>query len=108
MKQEVQEKLDRALDMFDGSFVHISDELILQKGWNIYFRLPDIEKPSEFDYKLLSYLSFYTASHHFKKTSAQSKWAWNKMNRWFRKEFTFDELQIIYQMLGCGPIVRWV
>lgn len=102
MEQLVKEKLDRALDMFDGSFVHISDELILSKKWNIYFRLPDIKTASEFDYKILSYLSFYTASHHFKPSSAQSKWALNKINRWFKKEFTIDEMQKIYAKLGNG------
>ena len=32
----------------------------------------------------------------------QCKWAWNRVNRWFRVDFTYDELQIIYQKLGNG------
>jgi len=64
--------------------------------------LPDIKTKEEFDYKLLSYCSFYFASNHFKKSSMQCKWAWNRVNRWFRVDFTYDELQIIYQKLGNG------
>jgi len=111
MKTEVNKKIERAYDMFDSSFLYRKEELILHKKWNIYFRIViDLwpEKGSreitsdEFDYKLLSYLSFYTASNHEKKGSIKCKWAWNKINRWFRKEFTYEELQRIYEKLGCG------
>jgi hypothetical protein len=98
----IHEKIERVLDMFDTSFIHESEELILNKKWNVYFRLPDIESANQFDYKLLSYMSFYTASNHFKKTSAQCKWAWEKLNRWFRTDFTYSDLQTIYQKIGCG------
>ena len=103
MNFEVREKLDRALDVFDSSFLYSNgEELILHKKWNIYFRLPDVLKSSEFDYKMLSYLSFYVAQNHFKRSSKECIWAWNKINRWFRKVFTYEELQTIYCKLGCG------
>ena len=102
MDKEIQEKIDRVFDMFESSFIYKEEELILHKKWNIYFRLPDIKTKEEFDYKLLSYCSFYFASNHFKKSSMQCKWAWNRVNRWFRVDFTYDELQIIYQKLGNG------
>lgn len=110
MHQEVASKLERVYDMFDTSFLH-GEEIILHKKWNVYFRIVvDLWpqegireiKPIEFDYKLLSYLSFYTAGNHFNKGSVKCKWAWNKINRWFRLEFTYEELQKIYQKLGCG------
>ncbi len=111
MNKEIKEKVERVYDMFDSSFIHREDELILHKKWNIYFLLsvdlyPEEGKreitPEEFDYKLLSYLSFYCADNHFKKTSVQCKYAWNKINRWFRKDFTYEEIQKIYEKLGCG------
>jgi hypothetical protein len=107
----VQEKIERVYDMFESSFIHREEELILHKKWNIYFRLVfDLcqEKgsrpitPIEFDYRLISCLSFYTAGHYFKKSESQCKWAWNRINRWFRKDFTYEELQKIYQRLGWG------
>lgn len=98
----IQEKIERAFDIFEDSFINNEEELILHKKWNVYFRLPDVKTEHEFDYKLLSYLSFYTASNHFKKSSAQYKWAVNKIGRWFRKEFSHDDFQLIYQKLGCG------
>ena len=64
--------------------------------------IPDVLKSSEFDYKMLSFLSFYVAQNHFKRASKECVWAWDKINRWFRREFTYDELQIIYSKLGCG------
>ena len=104
---ELKEQIERVYDMFETSFIHREEELILHKKWNVYFRLytsddSRVIKPIEFDYKMLSYLSFYTAENHFKKTSAQCKWAWNRLNRWFRKDFTYEELQKIYERLGCG------
>jgi undecaprenyl pyrophosphate synthase len=103
MELEVTEKLYRALDVFDGSFLYSNgDELILHKKLNIYFRIPDVSKASEFDYKILSFLSFYTASNHFRRSSKECKWAWNKINHWFRKEFAYEELQTIYATIGCG------
>ena len=105
----LESRIERVYDMFDTSFLHSEEELILHKKWNIYFRLVDESEgptreitPIEFDYKLLSYLSFYCADNHFKKSSTQCKWAWNRLNRWFRKEFTYEELQRIYCKLGCG------
>ncbi len=107
MREELQKKIERVYDMFDSSFIHNEEELILHKKWNIYFRLYTSDNsrmitPMEFDYKLLSYLSFYCASNHFKKSSSQCKYSWMKINRWFRKEFTYEELQKIYGKLGCG------
>ena len=104
---KLKEKLERVYDMFETSFVYKEEELILHKKWNIYFLLfkgdgSMVITPTEFDYKLLSYLSFYCADNHFKKTSQQCKWAWNRINRWFRKEFTYEELQTIYTKLGSG------
>jgi hypothetical protein len=102
MLKEVEEKVERVFDMFEGSFIHNNEELILNKKWNVYFRLQDIETQSDFDYKILSYLSYYTASHHFSFRSAQCKWALHKLIRWFRKDFSIDEMQIIYQKIGTG------
>lgn len=99
---DLQAKIEKVYDLFDTSFIHREEELVLHKKWNIYFRLPDIFSRDDFDYKLLSYLSFYTASNHSKRTSVQCKYVWNRLNRWFRREFTYEELQVIYQKLGCG------
>lgn len=99
---EFREKIERVYDIFDTSFIYKDEEIILHKKWNIYFRLPDIKTESEFDYKLLSYCSFYVADNHFKRNSKQCKHIWNRLNRWFRKEFTYDELQKIYCKLGNG------
>jgi hypothetical protein len=71
-KMTLQEKIEKVYDLFETSFIYKDEELILHKKWNIYFRLftPDDSRmitPDEFDYKLLSYLSFYTANHHFNK-----------------------------------------
>lgn len=100
--KEVKLCIERVYDLFDTSFIYKEDELILHKKWNIYFRLPDIKNVNEFDYKLLSYCSFYTASNHSKKTSVKCKYIWNRLNRWFRKEFTYEDLQTIYSKIGCG------
>ena len=102
MNNSIDEKIERALDMFDGSFIHRNEELILHKKWNVYFRIEGLESANHFDYKMLSYLSFYMASHHYKKTSVQCIWAWNKLNRWFRKDFTYEDLQTIYSRIGVG------
>lgn len=106
----INDKIERVYDMFDSSFIHNGEELILHKKWNVYFRLdtasvdhnPRQITPEEFDYKLLSYCSFYCADNHFKMSSKQCKYFWSKINRWFRKDFTYDELQLIYRKLGCG------
>jgi hypothetical protein len=99
---EIEEKIERALDMFSCAFIHNSEELILHKKWNIYFRLPDIESGTHFDYKLLSYLSYYCASNHYKRNSAQCVWSWERLSRWFRCSFTYEDLQEIYTRIGCG------
>lgn len=109
--EEIKEKIERVYEMFDSSFLYRDEELILHKKWNIYFRLYLSDNSRtinevEFDYKLLSYLSFYCADNHFKKSSAQCKWSCNKINRWFRKEFSYEELQKIYEKLGCGANMK--
>jgi hypothetical protein len=102
MNEQIKEKIQRVYDLFESSFIYKNEELILHKKWNIYFLLSDVSMPEDFDYKLLSYLSFHCASNHFKKASDHCKWAWNRLNRWFKKEFAYEELQEIYTKYGCG------
>jgi len=99
---DIKEKIEKVYDLFDTSFIYRDEELILHKKWNVYFRLDDIFSKNDFDYKLLSYCSYYCADNHFKKTSKECKHFWYKMNRWFRKDFTYEEIQLIYQKLGSG------
>lgn len=94
--------LERVYDIFDTSFIYKEDELILHKKWNIYFRLDDILDIYDFNYKLLSYCSYCCASNHFKRTSKECRYIWHNLNRWFRKDFTYEELQLIYRKLGSG------
>lgn len=98
----LQEQMEKVYDIFDTSFIYKENELILHKKWNIYFRLDDIYDNYDFNYKLISYCSFYCASNHFKKNSKECKYIWNRINRWFKKDFTYDELQLIYTKIGSG------
>ena len=98
----LQEQIEEVYDIFDTSFIYKENELILHKKWNIYFRVDDIYDNYDFSYKLLSYCSFYCASNHFKKNSKECKYIWNRLNRWFKKDFTYDELQAIYKKIGSG------
>ena len=100
---EIQKELiEKVYDIFDTSFIYKKNELIIHKKWNIYFRLDDIVDIYDFNYKLLSYCSYYCASNHFKINSKECKYIWHKLNRWFKKDFTYDELQLIYTKIGSG------
>lgn len=96
------ELIEKVYDIFDTSFVYNTDELILHKKWNIYIRVDDIVDEHDFNYKILSYCCFYCADNHFSKNSKECKYIWNRLNRWFRKDFTYEELNLIYRKLGCG------
>ncbi len=98
----LQEQIEKVYDIFDTSFIYKENELILHKKWNIYFRLDDIVNIYDFSCKLLSYCSFYCPSNHFKKNSKECKYIWNRLNRWFKKDFTYDQLQAIYKKIGSG------
>lgn len=100
--EEVKEQIEKVYDIFDTSFIYKNQELILNKEWNIYFRLDNILDKYDFDYKVLSYCSFYCADNHFSKKTKICKYIWGRLNRWFRKDFTYEELQLIYRKLGCG------
>ena len=102
MEEKIKEKIERVYDMFDTSFLYREAELILHKKWNVYFRIDDLTDHYDFDYKLLSYCSFYVADNHFKKGSKECKYFWRLLNRWFRREFTYEELQLMYRRLGKG------
>ena len=101
-KIDIFQLMERVYDVFDTSFICREEELILHKKWNIYFRLDDIADVYDFNYKLLSYCSFYCACNHFKKNSKECRYIWSRLNRWFRKDFTYDELQLIYRKIGSG------
>lgn len=110
LSKKVQEKIERVYDMFEMAFVQ-NDELILNRY--VSFRLVVDLYPDdgcreitavEFDYKILSYLSYYCADHNYVKNI--SKWAEGKLKRWFRTEFTHEELQIIYQKIGAGANIQ--
>ncbi len=107
MTEAIQRKIERIFDMFPTAFIHNTgtpgdDELILDKKRNVYFRLADIETEIDFDYKVLSYCSFYTADNHFKPSSQTSKYFLNRINRYFRRDFSIEEMQKIYEKFGSG------
>ena len=101
-KIDIFQLMERVYDVFDTSFIYNQNELILHKKWNIYFRVDNIESNDDFNYKMLSYCSFYCASNHFKRNSKECKYIWDRLNRWFRKDFTYEELQLIYRKIGSG------
>jgi hypothetical protein len=100
MNTEIQEKLDRAYDMFEDASITDTNELILNKKYNVYMLLGNVDSPLMFDMKILSVLSYFTATHHFSEKTAVSKWAKNKIERWFRHDFSISDLQTIYLHTG--------
>lgn len=100
--KEVQERIEKVKDIFPESYIYKEEELILEPKMNVYINLLNVDTKEFFDYKILSYCSFYTATHHFNPIIKVHKFFHNRLNRYFRRDFTLEDLQTIYQIIGTG------
>lgn len=82
------------------------DEVIIKgslggEDYCVSFRL-DMDDPARYEYKLLSFLSYLTADNHYSRNSKVSKTYHAKINKYFNRNFSIDDLQKIYIKIGTG------
>ena len=90
--------LEKAIGIFTGAFIKLnSEELILDREFNIYFRLDNVTEIIDFDCKMIAYLS---RPAHKGKTKKIHKYFLDAINKYFNKKWTNDDMSIIYTYLG--------
>jgi len=87
----------RAMMVFEGSFINHNYELILNRQYNIYFRLEDVETEHDFKCKMLWWVSRSACE-------GISEYRQNKiresLNRFLGVEFSKANWMCIYCKLG--------
>ena len=82
---------------FPGAFINLSNELILERKNNLYFRLEDVETELDFKCKMLAWMSRPIAkglTPHWSKKMLLS------FNQLMGTNFTKADMQVIYTELG--------
>lgn len=57
MNKELRQRIKELMLLFDGSFINYNFELILNKQYNVFFRLEDVETKEDIIKKLLWWVS---------------------------------------------------
>lgn len=82
---------------FPGAFINLSNELILERKNNLYFRLEDVETELDFKCKMLAWMSRPIAKG---LTPHWSKKMLLGFNQLMGTNFTKADMQVIYTELG--------
>lgn len=92
-------ELKRIYEAFPKAFINQCNEMIIYPAVNTYFLLGNIENELELECKVLEYCSRQAT----KGMSWQSrKYHFNGICEFFNREFTKEEMNLIYTYLGNG------
>lgn len=95
---ELQKDVRELMILFRQSFINYNFELILIPKINLYLNLKGVNTKRDLDRKML---------HSVSRGCTKSNKYWNKyitekFNKYFKREFTENELELIYTRLGNG------
>lgn len=92
------------MKQFQGSFINCNNELILIPKKNLYFRLEDVNTPTELKYKLLEWCSRdCTSAIRYSQEWRNRRYqddVLTRVNKCLGTNFTRDEMELIYIRLG--------
>jgi hypothetical protein len=95
----ITENLARVESCFPGAFIKLNEELILNREYNVYFRLENIETPLDFDCKMLAWVARPAHKEYKNKKQIIIK---QGLNAYFGRDWSNEDLSIIYTKLGNG------
>ena len=102
MKKYIQE----LMDLFEGSFINESNELILCPKTNLYFRLEDVNSFEDCCYKIVAWCSRDASKSEPYHTQSRNKkyreYVRININEFLGTDFTEDDWLDIYCKYGCG------
>ena len=82
-----------------GAFITMNGELILDKKWNVYFRLEDVKNLNDLKYKVLAFVSRSASKGQTPQLRKKMKKFFNDI---LEHEFTDEQIRDIYTYLGNG------
>lgn len=90
--------LKKVYDCFPQSFVNKERELIIYPRTNTYFLLKNVENQLQLDCKILEYCS----GEAYDGAKKSKEYHFKGICDYFNKEFTQEEIRLIYMKLGNG------
>lgn len=92
----IQEDVRQLMFLFPQSFINYNCELILIPKINLYFNLKDINSKRDLDKKMIHWVS----KDCFDNNNYWNKYITERFNKYFEREFSKKELELIYARLG--------
>ncbi|PGQ12154.1 hypothetical protein COA08_01375 [Bacillus cereus] len=99
MHEDLRSLLDRTKEVFVGSFVNRSNELIFDRRSNLYFRLDDVETVLEFKCKMMAWLSRPITKS---LSDYKARIVLQRFNELLGTNFSKADMELIYDRLGNG------
>ncbi|WP_255298171.1 hypothetical protein [Bacillus wiedmannii] len=97
--EDLRSLLDRTKEVFVGSFVNRSNELIFDRRSNLYFRLDDVETVLEFKCKMMAWLSRPITKS---LSDYKARIVLQRFNELLGTNFSRADMELIYDRLGNG------
>lgn len=95
LKQEVK----RLMDIFEDSFINRNFELILEKRRNLYVNFELVKTVKDLKMNMIQWKSRACIKGDDEKILIKTR---KKFNEFFKKDFSLEELELIYELLGNG------
>lgn len=93
---EIHEDVRKLMFLFRQSFINHNFELILIPKINLYFNLRDINTKRDLDKKMIHWIT----KDCFDNNKYWNKYITERFNKYFEREFSKKELELIYARLG--------
>ena len=90
--------MKKVYDCFPQEFVYKEHELIIYPRTNTYFLLKNVENQLQLDCKIIEYCS----GEAYDGTKKSKEYHFKGICDYFNKEFTQEEIRLIYMKLGNG------
>lgn len=97
MLDTIHKDVKRLMQIFTNSFINAYDELILDRKYNIYFKLTDVHNTLDLKCKVLAWVTRPCIKGIPSKNQKVFR---QRVNEFLVTEFTFEEFETIYTYLG--------
>lgn len=98
--------IQKAMCLFNGSFINRNNELIMIPKFNVYTLLNDVETETDFKVKLCEWFSrdCCCAMRYSQRWRLEEYWKNNTdiFNELCETDFSIDDMNLIYTKLGNG------
>lgn len=99
MEYNLKQEVKRLMDIFEDSFINRNFELILERRRNLYINFELVKTVKDLKMNMVQWKTRACIKGDYDEVLNDTI---KKYNKFFEKDFSLEELELIYELLGNG------